>query len=138
MAARKKPATDATTAAPPAPAVEKEAAAAPKARAPRKEPAGAEERAAEMKIKTLVERVAEATGGKKKGVREVVEAVLHQLGEALQRGEGLNLPGLGRTKVAKTAEKGGAHHMTLKLRRAPHKKHKAEGKEPLADDGEDD
>ncbi|MBE2276036.1 MAG: HU family DNA-binding protein [Rhodobacteraceae bacterium] len=91
-----------------------------------------------LRIKTLVERVAEATGVPKKELRPVVEAVLTQLGEALERGEELNLPGLGRTKVAKTAERNGAAHLTLKLKRHPRRTHKDEEKEPLAEDGEED
>lgn len=90
-----------------------------------------------LKLKQLVDRVAEATGGKKKGLREVVEAVLHQLGEALARGDELNLPGLGRGRVARAAEKNGAAHLTLKLKRAPHKKRDTAAKEPLADDAEE-
>ena len=100
-------------------------------------PSPAVARGESLKIKALVDRVAEATGGRKKGLREVVEAVLHQLGEAVARGEELNLPGLGSSRVAKTAERNGAAHITLKLRRAPHKKRAPDAKEPLADDGED-
>ncbi len=91
-----------------------------------------------LRIKTLIERVAEATGAPKKDLRAVVEAVLTQLGEALERGEELNLPGLGRTKVAKTAERNGTAHLTLKLKRHPRRPHKDEEKEPLAADGEED
>lgn len=90
-----------------------------------------------LKIRDLVQKVADATGGKKKDVKEIVEATLNELGEALSRGEELNLPGLGRTRVAKSAEKDGAALLTLKLKRGPHKKRDKAEKEPLADDGED-
>lgn len=88
-----------------------------------------------LRIKTLVDRVVESTGGKKKGVKELVEATLTALGEALSKGEDLNLPGFGRTRVARSTEKDGAAHMTLKVRRGPHKK--KEAKEPLADEDDD-
>lgn len=70
-----------------------------------------------LRLKELVERVAASTGGKKNGVREVVEATLTQLGLALQNGEMLNLPALGKVRVAKTQGSGAGAAMTLKLRR---------------------
>lgn len=88
-----------------------------------------------VRIKTLVDRVTEATGGKKKGVKEIVEATLTALGDALAKGEELNLPGFGRTRIARTSEKDGASMMTLKVRRAPHKPKVA--KQALADDEDD-
>lgn len=88
-----------------------------------------------MKIKDLVERVTAATGGKKKEVKEIVEATLAALGDGLEKGEELNLPGLGRARVARAAEKDGASMMTLKVRRGAHKKKDA--KEPLAEDEDD-
>ncbi|MGL6210738.1 MAG: HU family DNA-binding protein [Paracoccaceae bacterium] len=71
---------------------------------------------AALRLKELVDRVAAATGGKKKGVKEIVEATLSQLGLALGNGEMLNLPALGRVRVAKGGAEGAA--MTLKLRPA--------------------
>ena len=41
----------------------------------------------------------DVVGGKKKGVKEIVEATLSVLGEALQKGEALNIPPFGRAKV---------------------------------------
>ena len=100
------------------------------------EPAvAAKVKAPSLRIKTLVDRVVETTGGKKKGVKDIVEATLNALGEALSKGEDLNLPGLGRTRIARSTEKDGAAHMTLKVRRGPHKK--KEAKEPLADEEDD-
>ncbi len=71
-----------------------------------------------LRLKELVDRVVAATGGKKKGVKEVVEATLTQLGAALQKGESLNLPEFGKMRVAR-AGTGGGGAMTLKLRRGP-------------------
>ena len=71
-----------------------------------------------VRLKELVERVTASTGGKKKGVREIVEATLTQLGLALQNGEMLNLPDFGRVRVAKGQGAAPGSAMTLKLRRA--------------------
>ena len=89
-----------------------------------------------LRLKELVDRVVATTGGKKKGVKEIVEATLLQMGEALKKGESLNLPALGKMRVARQGAEGGGA-MTLKLRQGTvgGAKAKAE-KEPLAD-GED-
>lgn len=92
-------------------------------------------KAPSLKIKTLIDRVSETSGAKKKDVKEIVEATLQALGDALSKGEDLNLPGFGRTRVAKTAERDGASHMTLKVKRGPHRK--KEAKEALADEEDD-
>lgn len=94
-----------------------------------------------VKKKQLLERVAKATGGNKKQIREVVEATLIALGEALSKGEELNLPPFGKLKVNRQHERSGGEMMTLKLRRGSAKadatkspgKQKA-AKEPLAED----
>ena len=74
------------------------------------------ERAVALKLRELVGRVVEATGGKKKGVKEIVEATLTALGSALTKGEELNLPGVGKVRVAKSVDKEGRSMMTLKVR----------------------
>jgi DNA-binding protein HU-alpha len=96
----------------------------------------AEETAHSLKLRELVERVVDATGGKKKGVKEIVEATLTQLGEALAKGEELNLPGVGKVKVARTVDRAGRSMMTLKMRSAGAPK-KKEPQEALAEAGED-
>lgn len=90
------------------------------------------ERANALKLRELVTRVVDATGGKKKGVREIVEATLTQLGNALSKGEELNLPGVGKVRVARSTDRAGRSMMTLKVRGtgAPRAK---EPKEGLAD-----
>lgn len=52
-----------------------------------------------LKVKDMVDRVALASGAKKKGLREIVEAVLLEMGNALSEGKELNLPPLGRVRV---------------------------------------
>ena len=70
-----------------------------------------------VRLKTLIDRVAASTGGKKKGLKEIVEATLTQLGLALQNGEMLNLPDFGKVRVAKAQGAAPGSAMTLKLRR---------------------
>ncbi|MFN3845051.1 MAG: HU family DNA-binding protein [Paracoccaceae bacterium] len=96
------------------------------------EPAVKAERAAALKLRELVGRVAETTGGKKKGVKEIVEATLSALGDALAKGEELNLPGVGKVRVAKSIDREGRAMMTLKVRGTGTPK-KKEPKEALAD-----
>ncbi len=72
--------------------------------------------AAGLRLKDLIEQVVVATGGKRKGVKEIVEAVLTQMGDALQRGETLHLPNFGKARVAK-AGADGSGPITVKLRR---------------------
>lgn len=85
-----------------------------------------------LKLRELVARVVEATGAKKKGARELVEATLVQLGEALAKGEELNLPGVGKVRVARSGDKEGRSVMVLKVRGAGAAK-KKEPKEALAE-----
>lgn len=75
---------------------------------------GAVTMASGLRLKELVDKVTETSGVKKPDVKKVIEATLIQIGAALKAGEGLNLVGLGRMRVARAAEGGGA--MTLKLR----------------------
>jgi hypothetical protein len=81
---------------------------------------------------------------KRKDVKTVVEATLIQLGQALARGEAMNLPGLGHLRVARKAT-ADTPSMTLKLRQGEPGKAKPkaagtsaedEDKEPLAEDSD--
>ncbi|AMY69027.1 HU family DNA-binding protein [Frigidibacter mobilis] len=104
--------------------------------------AGAEAGAARtLRKKELVERVVAASGAKRKIAKQIVEATLQVLGEALAAGEQLVLPPFGNAH--KTREKdtpSGGSTMTVRLRRAGAKKAGAEGeetgKEALADPAE--
>jgi nucleoid DNA-binding protein len=98
----------------------------------------APEPVAQLKKKELIERVVAAMGGKKKGVREIVEATLTILGDALDKGEGLNLPPFGKARIAKQGGTGSDAAMTLKVRRGTAEKKPGKGaKDALAEDGED-
>jgi hypothetical protein len=83
-----------------------------------------------LKLKDLVDSVAEATGAKKPEVKATVEATLSALGSALAEGKSLAVPPLGKLRVVKT--RGAA--LTLKLRLADGPKAAELG---LAADGED-
>jgi nucleoid DNA-binding protein len=69
-----------------------------------------------LKMKDLVDRVVKASGGKKKGVKDIVEATLTALGDAFGKGEAVNLPGFGRAKVAHAEDKGAGKPMTIKMK----------------------
>lgn len=88
---------------------------------------------ATLRLKELVDRVAASTGGKKKGVKEIVEATLSQLGLALHNGEMLNLPAFGKVRVARAQGAAPGSAMTLKLRPAGPGPRKKSPEGPLAE-----
>lgn len=95
--------------------------------------------APQLKKKELVARVVAALDGKKKGgVKEIVEATLAAMGEALQKGESLNIPPFGRARVARQKGEGADQMTTVRLRGAGSKNAPKGGKQALAEVGEDD
>jgi hypothetical protein len=84
-----------------------------------------------LKVKDLVDSVADATGGKKPEVRKTVEATLTSLATGFAEGRAMAFPQLGKLRVVKN----NGRVLTLKLRLADAPK--AAGL-ALADDGEDD
>ena len=86
-----------------------------------------------LRKKEFVERVTTLSGHKKQDVREITEAVLAVLGDALSKGEELNLPPLGKVKVNRQRDLTSGEMMIIKLRRAGEKE---TGTPPLADDEE--
>ena len=70
---------------------------------------------------------------KRKGVKEIVEATLTQMGDALHRGETLHLPNFGKARVARQGSEGGGA-MTVKLRRSTGEGGK--GKAAVADESD--
>lgn len=101
------------------------------------EPAADTTAVAVTRLKELVARVATATDSKRAQVRTVVEALLVEMGAALEKGETLHLPGLGRMRVARTRAQGSGSVMSVKLKRAGAKAPQNSAAAPLADDGED-
>lgn len=123
-AARAGKATRAAAAAAPAPAPE----APPPAEAAALAAAGG----GTLRKKDLLARVAAATGSRPGPVREIVEATLAVLGEALGRGDALNLPPLGRAKVTRQRDHGGAELIILRLRRPAAGPARPDGPDPAA------
>ncbi|MGL4319784.1 MAG: HU family DNA-binding protein [Paracoccaceae bacterium] len=93
----------------------------------------AKAKSATLKMKDLIAQVTEAAGGKKKGVKEIVEATLAALGAALSKGDAINLPGFGRARVAHAEDKGAGKPMTIKLKTQGTAAAKKPGKQGLAD-----
>ncbi|WP_426031895.1 HU family DNA-binding protein [Cypionkella sp. TWP1-2-1b2] len=89
-----------------------------------------------MKVKHLIDRVAAASDQNKKDVRAVVEATLAELGKALEAGETLILPPLGRVRIANQKSDTTGQIMTLKLRRGGEKKPGKNAAEALAEASE--
>lgn len=113
-------------------------AAPPPSKAPAKaaaKPGKAPLAASGLKLRDLIDSVATATGAKKPDVKATVEATLAALASALKAGSDMTLPPLGKVRVVKLVEKGGATMMTLKLRHGGG--NEKPGSKPLADDGED-
>lgn len=89
-----------------------------------------------MKVKDLIDRVATASDQNKKDVRAIVEATLAELGKALEAGETLILPPLGRLRIANQKSDAAGQIMTLKLRRGGEKKPGKNAGEALAEASE--
>ena len=71
-----------------------------------------------LRKKALIEAAVLRAGQKKRDAKPVVEAVLAILGEALARGEQLNLPPFGKLDVKRRSEKENAEVFTCRIRRA--------------------
>jgi nucleoid DNA-binding protein len=72
-----------------------------------------------LKKKDLIDKVVATTGAKKALVRDIVEATLTVLGDALSKGAMLNLPPFGKAKVSRASDAASGRPMTVKLRRSP-------------------
>lgn len=71
-----------------------------------------------LRKKDLLDRVGAKSKAKKKDIKDVVEATLLVLGEALAAGEELNLPPLGKAKVNRQKGVAGGDMYIIKLRRS--------------------
>ncbi len=93
-----------------------------------------------IRKKELVERVVAASGAKKKQVKEIVEHTLKALGDALAKGEELNLPPFGKAKVNRSKDNDSGTTMMVKLKqggdKAGDRKAARKAKEGLAADGD--
>ena len=85
-----------------------------------------------VKAKDFFDRVVDRSGMKKKDAKAAIEATLAELAEAIEKGEELRLPPLGKLKVARSGDVPGGKMITVKLRTGGNAG-KA-GNDPLADD----
>lgn len=114
---------------------------APKAAKARKPAAAAGKKdasggAARVRLQEISERIATRLGIRKSKVRPVIEATFRTLADALDAGERLVLPHLGKLRVSrsKATPKGAA--MTVKVKRKPAAKAAGDSGGGLADDGD--
>lgn len=81
----------------------------------------------------LIDRVVEASGIKKKAAKPVIEAMLKELGDALSRGETLNLQPFGKAIVKTLKPLDNADVIEIRLRRSKNMQATTEAaQEPLA------
>ncbi len=66
----------------------------------------------------LIDRVVKASGIKKKAAKPVIEAVLKELGDAVSRGETLNLQPFGKANVKRSKDLEHAEILEVRLRRS--------------------
>jgi len=71
-----------------------------------------------MGKRDLIDRVVQASGIKKKAAKPVVEAMLRELGDALSRGETLNLQPFGKGIVKNSKDLENAEIIEMRLRRS--------------------
>jgi DNA-binding protein HU-alpha len=76
-----------------------------------------EVKAPELKKKELIERVVLKSGLKRRDVKPAVEAMLDVLGDALSKGEDLNLQPLGKVMVKRSKDMPNATVLTARIRR---------------------
>ena len=75
-----------------------------------------------LKLRDLIDQVANTTGQRRPDIKAALDAVLVEIGHALDAGRSLNLPPLGKIRVAKipvgkAASTTGGRPMVLRLRR---------------------
>ncbi len=87
-----------------------------------------------LKAKDLLDRVAARAGANKKQAKTIIDAVLHELGASIARGEGFVLPPLGRAKVTLKDDEEKGPRMIVRLKRGAGKgaKEQKDGATPLA------
>ena len=71
----------------------------------------------EVKRNDLIERVVARTDGKRRDVKPMVEAVLAELGAAIEKGESLNLEPFGKLKIKTEKDLAAAKVYVARLRR---------------------
>ena len=85
-----------------------------------------------LRMKDFLDRVTTANGGKRTGVRQIVELTLAALGDALEKGEQVNLAPLGRAKVTRRDDSPEGASLMIRLRRIDPNAKKKSGEEGVA------
>jgi DNA-binding protein HU-alpha len=81
----------------------------------------------------LTERVVTASGIKKRAVRPVIEALLQELGDALSRGDQVNLQPFGKAQQTARREQATSEVLEIRLRRPrPSRRPQESLRNPLA------
>jgi nucleoid DNA-binding protein len=107
------------------------------------EPADGKGKPGVLRKSDLVDRLVIATGAKKNLVKQITDAVLVEIGAALDKGEELALPPLGRIRMVKRKDTGSGEILTVRLRRLSEVPANKAGKpaakedEGLADESDD-
>ncbi len=70
-----------------------------------------------LRKKELIEAAVERAGVKKRDAKPAIEAALSILGESIAKGQGVNIPELGKIKVQNSKELEGVKVMNLRMRR---------------------
>lgn len=70
-----------------------------------------------LQKRQLVARIAQRAGRRNAEVRDIVDATLAELGEAISAGQTLALPPLGRARISRQKDVSGAEVIVLRLRR---------------------
>lgn len=92
-----------------------------------------------LRKKDLMERVGAISKAKKKDIKDVIDATLAVLGEAIAKGEGLMLPPLGKARITRQKDVKVGELYIIKLRRGAGGKGKTptdDPEDPLADAAE--
>jgi hypothetical protein len=71
-----------------------------------------------IRRKAFIDRIVASSGMKPNAVKSTLDAVLHEIGDALSKGESLNLPPLGKLSVNRKKDIKNGEVLVCKLRRS--------------------
>lgn len=69
----------------------------------------------QLRMRDILERVVDRSGMKKGEARTAIEATMAVIGEAIENGEDIDLPGFGKLKIQKEKETGKGKAYLLRL-----------------------
>ncbi len=86
-----------------------------------------------VRLRDFIDAVSARAGARKAAAKPLIDATLQVLAEALDRGDALVLPPLGRVRVARSKDGAKGAALTLKLKRSGPAKAKGATDAPLAE-----